>query len=222
MDSAPMNMVLLFGALSLLPLVFMTATSFVKISVVFSILRSALGTAQVPSGIIIAALSAILSLYVMAPVGAEMLEAAAPAANSVNWNAPLGPHSFDAFRRAGEKMAEPLKVWLSRHANAKETTLFLNLAQEARPVAERQNLTRNDLLVVFPAFLITELSEAFLIGFLIFLPFLVIDLVVANIALALGMQTLSPSTIALPFKLLLFVAVDGWYLLSRALLAGYH
>jgi len=221
MASVPLTTVLMLAALSLLPLLFMTATSFVKISVVFSILRNALGTGQVPSGIVVAALSAILSLYVMAPVGSKMLEAAAPAAASVNWNAPLGPGSFEALQRTLKQTVEPLRQWLARHANPKETSLFLELARQARPVEQRALLTKADLLVVFPAFLITELSEAFLIGFLIFLPFLIIDLVIANIALALGMQTLSPTTISLPFKLLLFVAVDGWYLLSRALLAGY-
>ena len=221
MTSMPMNTVLFFAALSLLPLVFMTATSFVKISVVFSILRNALGTGQVPSGLIVAALSAILSLYVMAPVGSQMLQAAASPAMSVNWNAPLGPGSLGALQRTAEQMVEPLRQWLERHANPKETSLCFELAKQARPAEQRAALSRQDFLVVFPAFLITELSEAFLIGFLIFLPFLIIDLVVANIMLALGMQMLSPTNISLPFKLLLFVAADGWYLLSRALLAGY-
>ncbi|MEM9863247.1 MAG: type III secretion system export apparatus subunit SctR [Myxococcota bacterium] len=207
--------------LSLLPFAFMATTSFVKISVVLSILRNALGTGQVPSGTIIAGLSVILSLYVMTPVGYEIIEEAGPAAARVDQDAPLEGESFDALMEAVEQGAAPLRRFLDRHAGDEEKALFYDMARQVRPAAQRAEVSADDLLVLLPAFLITELAEAFQIGFLVFVPFLVIDMVVANVLLALGMHMLSPTTVSLPFKLLLFVLVKGWYLLARALVLGY-
>lgn len=209
------------GALSLLPFVFMTTTSFVKISVVFSILRNALGTGQVPSGLVITSLSLLLSLYVMAPVGERVSEAAAPAAARVNLDHPLEGESFDAVVETVRLGIVPLKDFLRRNAGDRETRLFWNLARHVRDADHRGEVGRDDMLVLLPSFLITELTEAFQIGFLVFIPFLVVDMVVANVLLALGMHMLSPTTVSLPFKLLLFVLVDGWYLLARALVLGY-
>jgi type III secretion protein R len=219
--SQPLWAVALLGTLTLVPFLFMITTSFVKLSVVLSILRNALGTGQVPSGPIIAALAALLSLYVMAPVGEAMSAAAAPAMVRIDRSAPLAGDSFDAVVEAVQKGKEPLAGFLVRHAGERERALFLDLARRARPADQRQDVGAEDLLVVLPAFLITELAEAFQIGFLVFLPFLVIDMVVANVLLALGMHMLSPTTVSLPFKLLLFVLVDGWFLLVRGLLLGY-
>ncbi len=218
----PLLGLLLLAALSLLPFAFMTATSFVKISVVFSILRNALGTGQVPSGMIIAALSLVLSVYVMAPVGRAMSEEAGPALARVDPRDPTREGSFEALLEAGRLAAGPLRRFLEHNAGKREQRLFLDLARRSRPKDQRSEVQQDDLLVVLPAFLVTELTEAFQIGFLIFLPFLVVDMVVANVLLALGMHMLSPTTVSLPFKLLLFVLVDGWYLLSRALVLGYH
>ena len=103
----------------------------------------------------------------------------------------------------------------------KRRGLFLDLARQARPEAQRAALADTDLLVAAPAFIVTELSEAFQLGFLIYLPFLIVDLVIANVLTALGLSSLSPTQVSLPFKLLLFVMVDGWYLLARALVLGY-
>lgn len=219
--SQPLVSLVVLGALTLVPFLFMTTTSFVKLSVVLSLLRNALGTGQVPSGAIIAALSVILTLYVMAPVGQAMAAAAAPAAAHIDRQAPLQGKSFDAVIETIQKGKDPLVAWLTRHAGKRERALFLDLARRVRPKDQRASVKSTDLLVVLPAFLITELSEAFQIGFLVFLPFLVIDMVVANVLLALGMHMLSPTTVSLPFKLLLFVLVNGWYLLARALILGY-
>jgi type III secretion protein R len=219
--SQPLVSLIVLGALTLLPFAFMTTTSFVKLSVVLSILRNALGTGQVPSGAIIAALALVLSLYVMAPVGEAMGAAAAPAAARIDHQAPLAGDSFDAVVEAVRRGKGPLVGFLVRHAGERERALFVDLARRARPPDRRDEVGAEDLLVVLPAFLITELAEAFQIGFLIFLPFLVIDMVVANVLLALGMHMLSPTTVSLPFKLLLFVLVDGWFLLARGLLLGY-
>ncbi|MFO0695718.1 MAG: type III secretion system export apparatus subunit SctR [Polyangiales bacterium] len=208
-------------ALSLLPLVFMVCTSFAKISVVLSILRNALGAGQVPSGMIVAALSALLSLYVMAPVGERMWTAAMPHFAGFDAEAPLDAARAEALLEGAEQGLGPLRQFLERHSGRRETALFLDLARRSRPAESRASVQPTDLLVVLPSFLVTELSEAFQIGFLVFVPFLVIDVVVANVLLALGMHMLSPTTISMPFKLLLFVAVDGWYLLARALVMGY-
>jgi type III secretion protein R len=207
--------------LALVPFAFMAATSFVKLQFVFSILRNALGTGDVPSGMIVTALAGILTLYVMAPVGAEAAEACAEPSARIAWAAPLEGESAEAVLACVQLGKEPLRRFLARNAGERETALFLDLAREARPADQRDAVTQSDLLVVLPAFLITELKEAFQVAFLVFLPFLVIDLVVSNILVALGMSMLVPATIALPFKLLLFVLVDGWYVLSQALVAGY-
>ena len=215
----PIVTLVALGVLSLLPFVFMTATSFVKIAVVFSILRNALGTGQVPSGMIITALAMILSVYVMSPVGQEIAEAAGPA--SARLSSQLKAGNTDALFEVVDKGKEPLRKFLDRNAGAREKQLFLDLARRVRPADKRQDIQATDLLVLLPSFLISELTEAFQIGFLVFIPFLVIDMVVANVLLALGMHMLSPTTVSLPFKLLLFVLVDGWYLLARALVLGY-
>lgn len=208
--------------LTLLPFLFMATTSFVKISVVLSILRNALGTGQVPSGMVITGLSVILSLYVMAPVGQAMVDAAAPSAANINTSSPLEDESYDALTETIETGIVPLKSFLERHAGDREQALFVDLARQTRDGNARDEIAADDLMVLLPAFLISELTEAFQIGFLVFIPFLIIDMVVANVLLALGMHMLSPTTVSLPFKLLLFVLVDGWYLLARALVLGYY
>ncbi|HYO73574.1 MAG TPA: EscR/YscR/HrcR family type III secretion system export apparatus protein, partial [Archangium sp.] len=123
---------------------------------------------------------------------------------------------------AAGRVTEPLRTFLVKHGSPEERARFLDLARELRPPDEADAVHEDDLFVVIPAFVITELTEAFQIGFLVFLPFLVLDMVIANILLALGMQSLSPSQVSLPFKILLFVAVDGWALLARGLILGYR
>jgi type III secretion protein R len=117
---------------------------------------------------------------------------------------------------------EPLGGFLRANAAERERARFFELARRTRPEVERDRVGRDDLVVVIPAFVVTELTEAFALGFAIYLPFLVIDLVVANVLLALGMQMMNPTQVSLPFKLLLFVAVDGWGLLAQALVTGYR
>ncbi|MFT3923589.1 MAG: flagellar type III secretion system pore protein FliP [Myxococcales bacterium] len=189
-------------ALALIPVALVTLTSFAKISVVFSALRNALGTPDVPSGTVITALALALSVYVMAPV-VERIEVDKLTAQS---------DLSALFARA----SEPLRSFLARNAGERETKLFVDLAKERGEVA-----TASDLRVLWASFAITELKRAFQLGFFVFLPFLVLDLVVAQILLTLGMNGLTPSAVALPFKLLLFVSVDGFLLVSRALILGY-
>lgn len=196
-------------ALALVPVALVTLTSFAKISVVFSALRNALGAPDVPSATVITALALALSVYVMAPVveSAQLGKAPAPGAHAEP-RADLGT----LFASIGE----PLRGFLKRNAGQSETKLFVDLAKERGEVA-----SADDLRVLWASFAITELKRAFQLGFFVFLPFLILDLVVAQILLALGMHGLTPSSVALPFKLLLFVSVDGFMLVSRALILGY-
>jgi type III secretion protein R len=209
---------LALAALSLLPLLLMTATSFVKLAVVLALVRNALGVPEVPSGAVITALAAILSAYVMAPVAAEITPHWTEASARIDWDDPLRGASRSAVLDALSRSREPIAAFLKRNAGEAEIALFVRLSQRAATIAG----TADDLIVALPAFLITELKEAFQLGLLVLLPFLVVDLVVTNILLALGMSALSPGVIALPFKLLLFVLVDGWFVLSEALIAGYR
>lgn len=217
-SGSPIVTIVALGALTILPFVFMTTTSFVKISVVFSILRNALGTGQIPSGTVITALSAILTLYVMAPVGVEIAAATAPAVERIDRQDPLS--TTDAVFEAVELGLEPLRDFLVRNTGPRERAMFFELARESRPADQRDAVGDRDLLVIAPAFMVTELSEAFQIGFLVFIPFLVVDLVIASMLISLGMIMLPPVMIALPFKLMLFVLVDGWNLTLTSLVSG--
>jgi type III secretion protein R len=211
---------LAIGALALLPLLLIAATSFAKLAVVLTVLRNALGASEIPSAAIITALAAILSAYVMAPVATQMAQRSAPAGARVDMRDPLSGASRGALLEAVSAAAEPLAAFLERNAGSAEKKLFLDLARRAR--AGDPGVAGGDIFVVLPAFLITELKEAFQIGLLVLLPFVIVDLVVGSILVAVGMSTLSPAAIALPFKLLLFVLVNGWYVLSEALVSGYR
>ncbi|HEY7726516.1 MAG TPA: EscR/YscR/HrcR family type III secretion system export apparatus protein [Anaeromyxobacteraceae bacterium] len=209
LSDRPGELLLLLGALALLPLALATLTSFLKFAVVLSIARSALGAPQVPPSSAVAGLALLLTLVAMAPVGEAALEA---------WRRGPEPRSAEATLAAAARAAEPLRSFLARHARADDRGTFLDLARRARPAGPPPG--ERDLAVLAPAFVVSELRRAFTIGFLVFLPFLVVDLLCANVLLALGLTQLSPTSVALPFKLLLFVAVDGWRLLARGLVLG--
>jgi type III secretion protein R len=214
--SRPLALVVALALVSLLPFVFMSLTSFVKISTVLQIVRGAIGAQSVPSGTVIMALSAALTLLAMAPVGSRILERAAPLwEGRVRDTTGLVTGFIDAT-------SDPMRSFLRANARERERVRFFEVAKNARPEAERAGVGADDFFVLIPAFVTTELYEAFALGFAVYLPFLIIDLVVANVLLALGMQMLSPTQVSLPFKLLLFVAIDGWALLSQALVAGYR
>jgi type III secretion protein R len=209
----PLATVLALALIGLLPFAFMALTSFVKIATVLSIVRGAIGAQSVPSSSVVLALSAALTLIAMAPVGAKVAERMQPLlARSLGDPTELIAGAVDAVR-------EPLRGFLASNASAKERARFLELARKKQ--APGSELSETDLRVVVPAFLVTELMEAFALGFAIYLPFLIIDLVVANVLVGLGLMTLNPNQISLPFKLLLFVAADGWGLLAESLVTGY-
>jgi type III secretion protein R len=213
----PIVLVVALALVSLLPFAFMTVTAFVKIATVLQIVRSAIGAQSVPSSSVIMALSAALTLLAMAPVGDRILARAAPI-----FAGKEAPDTVAMVERGIDAVREPMRDFLRNNASDAEKARFLDVARSSRPEADRAAVKADDLTVLVPAFVVTELTEAFAIGFLIFLPFLVIDLVVSNVLLALGMQMMSPTQVSLPFKLLLFVAIDGWGLLARSLVAGYH
>jgi type III secretion protein R len=188
--SRPLSFLLVMAALSLIPFVILLMTSFVKIAVVLSILKGALGTPQVPPGQVVTGLALILTLFIMAPTGERMFRAvepmlSAPAAKGTSAEL-LTPQSALALAAAGDRAKEPLRDFLLKHSTPRDRGTFLGLAQRLRTPAERAGLSDRDLQVVVPAFLTSELRRAFEIGFLLFVPFLVIDLVISNLLLALG------------------------------------
>jgi type III secretion protein R len=205
-------------ALAIAPFLAVMVTSFTKIVVVLSLLRNALGLPQTPPNVVINGLALILTIYVMVPVGMDIAE---------RWKA-SGQNLASATRDTQRMVAaidavkEPLREFLVKHASPRERAFFLKTAQ--RMVGERRaaSISDTDFIVVIPAFTVSELVTAFQIGFLIFLPFLVIDLVVGNVLLAMGMMMMSPVTVSLPFKLLLFVLIDGWVKLVHGLVLSYH
>jgi type III secretion protein R len=215
----PIALVVALALVSLLPFVFMGVTAFVKISTVLQIARSAIGAQSVPSNTVIMALATALTLIAMAPVGQRIFERAAPLAQQAEKK---NQDTTLLIEQGVAAVSEPMREFLANNSAEKEQKRFLLVAKNARPEAEREKVGARDLSVLVPAFVVTELTEAFAIGFLIYLPFLVIDLVIANVLLALGMQMLSPTQVSLPFKLLLFVAIDGWGLLAQALVQGYR
>ena len=211
---------------TIVPLVVLVMTSFVKLSVVLSLVRNAIGAPDAPSGLVVTGLALVLTLFVMAPVAIDMARAAnappsAPAAppdpNTLDGAVrALAPAQYHADLDTVERAVGPLRAWLGKHAGARDRATFVELAGKTG-----RTVSGDELWVLAPAFVTTELRAAFAIAIAIFVPFLVIDLVVALGLAALGLQATRPETVALPLKLMLFVAVDGWRLLVDALLRGY-
>jgi len=210
----PLSMMGMLAVMSLLPFAVLMLTSFSKIAVVLSLARSAMGTQQAPPTLVLTGLAAVLSGHIMAPVMERMYDAGQAVYEDMGTGARI--------LEGTAKVTEPLRAFLVKHGSPEERARLVDLARELRPPEEAERVHEESLFVVVPAFVLTELKEAFQIGFLVFLPFLVLDMVVANVLLALGMQSLSPSQVSLPFKILLFVAVDGWSLLARGLILGYR
>jgi type III secretion protein R len=203
--------------LALAPFVAVMVTSFTKIVVVLSLLRNALGLQQVPPNVVINGLAIILSIYIMYPVLLDSYSTIEQHAGGGSQKAVDARQLIDLISTG----KEPLRSFLVKHSSDGERAFFLHTARQLLP-KEPSQVGADDYVVVVPAFTVTELTVAFQIGFLIFLPFLVIDLIVANILLALGMMMLSPTTVSLPFKLMLFVFLDGWAKLVHGLILTYR
>ena len=199
---------------SLLPSILLSMTSFTRIVIALSFVRNALGLQQTPPNQVLIGIALFLSLFVMSPTLKEINEVAyAPYRN--------GEISFEQAR---ENAVKPLKVFMLKQTQKKDLQLFLDISGKQLPeVGSAEELT--DVLgldVLVPSFLTSELKRAFTIGFLLFLPFLIIDIVVSSTLMSMGMVMLPPTTISLPFKILLFVLVDGWNLLFGTLVSGFR
>ncbi len=206
--STLVKLLLLFTVISLAPAILVMCTSFTRILVVLSFLRQALGIHNVPPNQILIAIALFLTAFNMLPVWQQIqTQALAPyQAGQISWT------------EVSQRGLEPVRQFMARHTRTKDLTLFLKLAKQAPPATPRDV----SFLVLIPGFILSELRIAFQIGFLLYLPFLVVDMVVASILLSMGMMMLPPIMISLPFKILLFVLVDGWNLLVTALLRSFH
>lgn len=202
-----LQMLIVMTVFSLIPFVFCCMTSFLRFVIVFSMLKTALGTQQVPPSIVIIGLAMILTFYTMGTTFTKMYE--------------LGSIPYQQNKNMIEAINEgskPLKEFMMKQTRESDLAFFVELSQKEPPKSPEE-IT---IWQVAPAFIISELKTAFEIGFIIFVPFIVLDLVVANILLALGMFMLSPTIISLPFKLLIFIAVDGWSLIVQGLVTSYN
>lgn len=215
MDTMPdiLALIAIFTVLALVPFIAVMATSFVKISVVLSLVRNAIGVQQIPPNMALHGIAIILSLYVMAPIGYEMVDIS----DGLNFSV----ERKEEFKGNVSKLLDPYTKFLKKHVGETQLAFFSKHAKEQWPDKYKSEVSEDNLLILIPAFTVTEITKAFEIGFLLYLPFLAIDLIVSNILLALGMMMVSPMTISLPFKLLLFVMLDGWAKLIHGLVMSY-
>jgi type III secretion protein R len=209
---SPLATSALLALAGLLPFALVITTSFAKFVVVFGLLRNALGAQSIPPAMVVSSLALILTAIVMAPIGEAMM-----APDLAIWSLERADlANLGQVLTAVIEAIEPWRSFLAANSGEAELALFARLES-----VELVDTTLAPLHVVIPAFALTELAEAFTIGFLLFLPFLVVDLVTGSVLLSLGMHMLSPTAVSLPFKLLLFVLVDGWLLLAEGLVSGY-
>jgi type III secretion protein R len=218
MDSLPNPFILLAGMsiLALAPFLAIMVSSYIKIVVVLYILRNGLGLPQVPPNMAVNGLAIILSLYIMAPVGFAMSDAFS------RHDVKLDNFQDPALYEAVTDGVQPLVAFLKKHSDENERRFFAQTTKKLWPKDKADAVTEDHVLVLLPSFTISELKSAFQIGFLLYLPFIVIDLIVSNILLAMGMIMVSPMMISLPFKILLFVMADGWTRLIHGLVLSYQ
>lgn len=201
------NLILLITVLSIAPSLLVMMTSFTRIVVVFSITRSALATNSTPPNMVLLSLALFLTMFIMAPTFEK------------SWEEGIKPMYEEKVEiiEGLEKAAEPIKEFMIRNTREKDLLLFTDLAKEKPD----ETVAETPLKVAIPAFMISELRRAFEIGFLIFVPFLIIDMVIASVLMSMGMMMLPPTVLALPFKVIFFVLVDGWYMLAGSLVHSF-
>ncbi|MFZ5766035.1 MAG: flagellar type III secretion system pore protein FliP [Thermodesulfobacteriota bacterium] len=201
------EILLIFTVLSMAPAIILMMTCFTRLVVAFSFLRTALGTQQMPPAQLLIGLSLFLTFFIMTPVLREMNDTA------------VKPYMEEkiGLQQAYEDGIKPLRTFMFKQTREKDLALFLGIAKMAKP----DNRDEVPTTILVPAFVISELKTAFQIGFILYLPFLVIDMVVASVLLSMGMMMLPPVMVSLPFKLLLFVLVDGWYLIVGSLVKSF-
>lgn len=210
----PLYLIVLMVVMGLMPFFLMMVTSYVKIIVVTTLVRNALGVQQVPPAMVMNGLAIILTVFIMAPVGLETWRLAE------SKSIPAEPAATEIASLAQE-VSGPLLKFLHRNTEGYVLTSFMATAKRIWPEEFHGLVNENNFLLVIPSFVISELTKAFKIGFLLYLPFIAIDLIISNILLAMGMMMVSPMTISLPFKLLLFVTLEGWLKICQGLLYSY-
>lgn len=204
--TSALQLTLIFALASLLPAIILTCTCFARFAIVFSFLKMGIGSQGAPPSQVLIGLSLFMTLFVMAPVAADVQDKA------------VKPYFAGKLDESGalDAATPPLRSWLLAHTREEDLTLFYEVSSSARPMTPEDVPLR----IAIPAFVVSELHTAFLMGLMVLLPFLVIDLVVATVLSSLGMVMLPPASIAIPIKLLVFVAVDGWHLMVASLLRG--
>ncbi len=209
--SVPVQTLLFLTALGFLPALLLLTTSFTRIVIVLSLLRMALGTQTAPPNQVIIGLSLFLTFFVMGPTFDRMYEQA---------YVPFSQQKI-SFEQAAEVATVPMKEFMLKHTRSNDLALFARMARIEKTVAAADKPTDLPIRVIIPAFATSELKTAFQIGFMVFIPFLVIDMVVASVLMSMGMMMLSPVLVSLPFKLMLFVLADGWNLLIGSLVVSF-
>lgn len=211
----PLAIMPMLAVLGLAPFLLTMVTSYVKIIVVAYLVRNALGVQQVPPVMVLNGLAIILTMFIMAPVGMDTYDIVK------NYKLSARPDIGEVVDVA-QTASAPLKRFLSANTDDKVTNMFMSTAKRIWPKERHDSITKDNMLIMVPAFSITELTKAFQIGFVLYLAFIAIDLIISNILLAMGMMMVSPTTISLPFKLLLFVTLDGWLKISQGLMLSYQ
>jgi type III secretion protein R len=235
----PISMMLFLGMLSLIPLGIMITTCFLKFVIVLTLTRNAMGVQQVPPTMVLQAIALCMTVFVMSPtiqkIGDRVMHQ--PSASEVNGFNPTeinpnipnttGLARVETSTPMGEQFKkvvyylEPLRDFMIKYAHPNQTVYFLDSAKRIWPPDIAKEAKSTDFVILIPSFVVSEMQRGFEIGFLIFLPFVIIDLIMSNILMALGMQQVSPNTVSLPLKILLFVAVDGWGKLLQNLVSSY-
>jgi type III secretion protein R len=210
----PIVLALALGFLALVPLVVVTSTAFLKLSIVLSLVRNALGVQQTPPNIVLYALALVLTVFIMAPIGQEVADGFEAQPNATT--------DVTSLIAASKRGVEPMRHFLLVNSKREQRDFFMGQAKRLWPPKMASAVREDDLVILVPGFVVTEITAAFEIGFLLFLPFIVIDLVISNILMAMGMMMVSPVTISLPLKLFLFVMVDGWSRLFHGLILTYR
>ena len=212
-DTALLPVIIATAAIGLIPFVVVTTTAFLKISVVLFLVRNALGTQQTPPTLVMYAIAIVLTAYVSAPLASEIY--AKLTAPDVNFSTAAG------LQAAGASIVGPLRASLERFTPVQERDFLLSAAQRIWPPDFYRQASPDDLLIVIPAYVVSELTRAFQTGFLLYLPFIAVDLIVSNVLMAMGMVMVSPLVISTPFKIFLFVLVSGWTRLLHGLVLSY-
>lgn len=206
--SKTMNLLLTMGSIAFIPFLVISTTSFIRIVIVLGMIRTAIGTQQAPPNMVLIALAMFMTIFVMTPTMKEITRVAVTPYNEGRLT------QLEMFDQA----IKPLRLFMLKLTRDKDLALFLEFSQVQNP----QDYENVPIFVIIPSFIISELKAAFQIGFLLFIPFVVIDLIISNILLSLGMFMLSPAMISLPFKILLFVLADGWNLIVRGLITSFQ